>query len=622
MRRVLLVMLALVAVEGLAPASAAGQTKTVLASHWGDRDFPATPIVNAALRDALTSIPDLNVDYFAEYLETDSHPSAQTAEALAGYIYAKYRGRPIDLVIAVADPALEFVLEHRAELFPDAPIVYSGVGNPAAFSGSVPGSITGVLRSTAYPETLRLILELHPSTERVFVVATSADSETAARVRDALREASPQVPLTFLEDRTVDSLLASVKAIPSGSVLLFITYSRADLGSATGMADIVPLVTAASPVPVYGTNEDYVGRGVIGGVMRGRVATAQQMASMARDILKGRSPSEIPIEPARLTPIFDWRQVRAHGIQPTRLPADAEIRFRSSSVWESVRGYVTMVAIVFIVQLALIGTLWHQWAQRRRAEGAVRSREATLRVSFERIRRLAGRLIHAQESTRAAIARDLHDDVCQELVAVAIGVTSLKASSPELPQPVLHDELSQLQERTLDIVDRVRRLSHDLHPVTLRLLGLPAALRAHCIEVEKRYDVQVGFHVAANTGTVPPEAALCLFRVAQEALRNGAVHGEARRLDVTLSRFGEEIELIVADDGRGFDPESARRDGSGLGLVSIEERAHLARGQVSITSRLWHGTTVTVRVPARDAAPLEEASPSTLVHVHSVAGKS
>jgi signal transduction histidine kinase len=598
------------------------EQRTVLAIHWGPEEFPATPIVNATLRESLAADPDLKIEYFSEYLETDLFPAAQASQALADYIYLKYRGRQIDLVIAVADSALEFVREHRDELFPGAPVVYAGLGDPATFSSQLHDGVTGVLRSAAYAETLELALQLHPATERVFVIARSASPDSRAGTREALGRFQSRVQIAFLDDPTIEGLLASVRAIPPRSLVLFISYPHLISGRVTGGADLVPLVTAASPVPVYGTNEDFIGRGAVGGIVRGRVASAERLGWMAREILHGRPPDDIPAENARLTPIFDWRQLQAHNIAESRLPAEAEVRFKTVSTWDAVRGYVFGSVAIFVVQLALIGTLLQQWVRRRRAERLTRSREATLRVSFDRIRRLTGRLIHAQESTRAAIARDLHDDVCQELVAVAIGVTSLKASSAELPPPVMHGELSQLQDRTLDIVDRVRRLSHDLHPVTLRLLGLPAALRAHCIEVEKRYDVQVGFHVAGDFGAVPADAALGLFRIAQEALRNGAVHGEARRLDVTLSRTGDDIELIVTDDGRGFDPETARREGSGLGLVSIEERAHLAHGRVSITSRLWHGTTVRVCVPAHDGGAAQDVTPSSLLPVDSVAVKS
>ena len=254
--------------------------------------------------------------------------------------------------------------------------------------------------------------------------------------------------------------------------------------------------------------------------------------------------------------------------------------------------------ILLLVLLVLVAGLLWQRSRRQRAERSLLAREATLRASYDRIRRLTGRLIDAQESTRAAIARDLHDDVCQELVALALGVSSLK-SSYQLPEPMFQEALRRIHQRMLTTVDGVRRLSHDLHPATLRLLGLPAALRAHCVEVEKRYDVQVNLNVDANAGAISQELALCLFRIAQEALRNGAVHGDARHLDVTLMRAGDSIDLTVADDGNGFDVEAVRQDGSGLGLVSMEERVHLAGGHVEILSRPRVGTSIRVSVPAR-----------------------
>jgi signal transduction histidine kinase len=145
--------------------------------------------------------------------------------------------------------------------------------------------------------------------------------------------------------------------------------------------------------------------------------------------------------------------------------------------------------------------------------------------------------------------------------------------------------------------DEIRRLSHELHPATLRLVGLATALNAHCGEVAKRHHVHVSCTSSGDL-KLHPDLDVDLFRIAQEALRNGIVHGRARRLAVSLSRSGECVELVVTDDGRGFDVEGVRAAGSGLGLVSIEERAHAFGGSVHITSGP-QGTTVRVRGPAR-----------------------
>ena len=105
-----------------------------LPGHPGRRTRPFS--------EALQSDPDIQIDYFAEYLESDVFPADAASLALADYIRRKYRGRRIDVVIAIADPALQFVLDHRDELFPDAPIVYSGVAVPEGISRGAAGGLT------------------------------------------------------------------------------------------------------------------------------------------------------------------------------------------------------------------------------------------------------------------------------------------------------------------------------------------------------------------------------------------------------------------------------------------------------------------------------------------------
>ena len=386
--------------------------RTVLAIHWGPEDFPPTPVVNASIQSALRSDPNIQIDYFVEYLESDAFDADVASLALADYIRQKYRGRRIDVVIAIADPALRFVLDHRDELFPDVPIVYSGLAVLEDNRRGAARGLTAVLRGIAYAETLKLALKLHPLTEHVFVVARSRDRQVVNSVKAELRDFSQTMRLTFLDETTVDRLIDAVRAVPPRSLILYIFFS--EVGPARyDYEQILRLVASSARVPVYGTNERYIGTGVVGGVVRGASETGVRVGELAREILHGARADDLPIENARLVPTFDWRQLRRWGLDESRLPPGSDIRFRTLTAWESYKAYIIGTIIVVSAQLLLIAGLFAQRARRRRAEETIKAREATLRTSYERSRLLAGKLINAEEATRAGIARDLHDGVCQ-----------------------------------------------------------------------------------------------------------------------------------------------------------------------------------------------------------------
>ena len=317
---------------------------------------------------------------------------------------------------------------------------------------------------------------------------------------------------------------------------------------------------------------------------------------MALRILEGTPPQSIPVEGARVRPIFDWRQLRRWGIDQARLPPGSDIRFQVPTVWELYGSYIMATVVVVIAQLLLIAGLLRQRARLRSADNTIRASEASLRTSYDRIRQMAGRLINAQEAARADIARDLHDDVCQKLAYVAIGVNTLRTGTGNIADPETQQVFDDLDREMDNTFDGIRRLSHDLHPATLRLLGLAPALRAHCSEVAKRQGVEVEFSAGEGVGTVHPDVAVCFFRIAQESLRNGIVHGGAKHLAVTLDRSGDQLDLAVVDDGRGFDVHAVQSNGNGgLGLVTMEERVNLVGGTISIVSQPGRGTTVKVR---------------------------
>jgi PAS domain S-box-containing protein len=207
---------------------------------------------------------------------------------------------------------------------------------------------------------------------------------------------------------------------------------------------------------------------------------------------------------------------------------------------------------------------------------------------------LSLRLIDAQEQERARIARDLHDDINQRLGLLAIELGRLKLDVPDSSVEVL-GRLSELQKHTSEIAADIQTLSHELHSPRLEYLGIVAAMRGFCQEFSRQQKVEIDFRSHDLPTPVPPNVSLCLFRILQEALHNAAKHSGAPRFGVQLRGTPDEIRLTVSDAGVGFDPEKAMK-GSGLGLISMQERIRLLNGSITIASKPGD-TMIDARVP-------------------------
>ena len=233
--------------------------------------------------------------------------------------------------------------------------------------------------------------------------------------------------------------------------------------------------------------------------------------------------------------------------------------------------------------------------ERREMEQSLLDNQLALQRAYDRNQDLAGRLIDAQEAERARIARDLHDDLSQQLAGLAIMLSGLKRS---VGKPDSHSEVElmvgSLQKRTSAVAEAVRNLSHELHPGVLKHAGLVATLRQHCAEVARHHGIDVTFTAPDEFAPVdftPP----CVYRVTQEALANVVRHARARGARVELRKAETGVELRVVDDGIGFVADD--RSGRGLGLQSIDERVRLIRGTFNLESQPGRGTNLLVQVP-------------------------
>jgi signal transduction histidine kinase len=239
--------------------------------------------------------------------------------------------------------------------------------------------------------------------------------------------------------------------------------------------------------------------------------------------------------------------------------------------------------------------------ERIRTEEALRRSQAELQRSREKLRAFSAGLIAAQEQEHKRISRDLHDDLNQRLAMLAVSVESLEQGLPAPPES-LQKSLRSLGEQAAGLSDDVRRMAHELHPAIIEHLGLPAALRSYVTEFARRENMRVVFRCRLIPDDVSPEVSLCLYRVAQEALRNAARHARTPRVNVTLTGASQVFHLSIRDYGIGFDPESARVK-CGLGLIGMEERVRLLNGVMSITSAPGAGVRLDFRVPVPKAEP-------------------
>jgi signal transduction histidine kinase len=229
-----------------------------------------------------------------------------------------------------------------------------------------------------------------------------------------------------------------------------------------------------------------------------------------------------------------------------------------------------------------------------------------VRESEERVRQHAAWQQRTLEEERARIAREIHDDLSQQLTALRLDLHWVGKRLLPGQEPVA-DKIRALIETVDETHDVVERIIRELRPQILDDLGLVPAVEWLAREFDERYGIPVDFASRPETVSPTPEQATALFRIAQEALTNVARHADAGRVRIRIREKLGVLSLAICDDGKGYDPARRSREGS-HGLIGIGERVRLVGGRLRIRSRPGAGTELTVLVPTSAARPPEGAS--------------
>ncbi len=241
-------------------------------------------------------------------------------------------------------------------------------------------------------------------------------------------------------------------------------------------------------------------------------------------------------------------------------------------------------------------SVWRDITRRKRAEEQLRASEAALRKSQQELHRLAGKLLQAQEDERRRLARELHDDLTQHLAMLALEAGRVERQLEATPRSALQ-ALRSMKAQLVELSTNVHDISRQLHPSILEDLGLATAIESECASWRRRTGLSIEFEKKDVPANLSDEVGLCVYRIAQEGLRNIEKHAHTREACVSLAGVAADVVLLVSDTGVGFDPERIGEQ-PGLGLASMRERARLIHGTLCIRSRPGQGTRIEVRAPA------------------------
>lgn len=574
--------------------------RRILILYGYNYTLPATAAAAEGIRTRLLERSAHKIELDAEFLDLARFSEPEQELLMASFLRERYARRQPDVVLAMGPDAVSFIIKHRDSFAPGVPTVV--IGLPLERPSSPLPNVTGhIFDLEAYLEgTLTLAERLQPDARRLFVIAGSSatDRYWQAIARKVIGSRNRKLETTYLFDLSYDEFVAEVSRIPRDAIVVALTIFSDKAGRTFIPLEMAATLAGVSPAPVYAPHIDWVGRGLVGGFGETFESMGRLAADMALEILAGRDPAAVSprANPDRAYRV-DFRAMQRWGLSESNLPPGTMVMHKNPTIWELYRWYIVGVASLIVFQTLLIAGLFVQRSRRQAAEAGILVREGALRRSYEQLRQLAGRLISAQEEERTRIARELHDDVGQRIASLSIGLSGLKRRVPDANETVRND-VSLLQQQTMDLAKDLRDLSHELHPGALEHIGLIEALHARCEEMNSESDTDIQLEVADGWTEVADDVKLCLYRVAQEALRNIIKHAQAKTGRISVSRQEGWVVMRISDDGSGFEMNGSGQHG--LGLLSMRERVRMLDGNFEVHSSPGAGTVATVSIPTGD----------------------
>lgn len=561
---------------------------------WTDRELDG-------VRDAFAGA-GIKADIHVEFMDSKNFPKNEQFEQLSALYAFKYHERRPALVMTLDNPAFEFAIKYRHKLFRGIPIVFAGLNDyaPAMLHGE--RDVTGVVERQDIAGTVRLARKLQPEVKEVVILHDFTASGLASR-REAEEQLAPlvaEVNFRYLPDMTIEEVVATLKTLKAGTVVLPFSFSRDRSGRIFNHAELTEILGKNSPVPVYGTKEERLGYGIIGGSLLEGKSHGALGAGLALRLLRGETADSLPVitEPVSRI-IFDYNVLQKFGINTARLPQPSIVINARHGFY---RQHALVINVAGTIILLLAGSLVIVLiANRRRlaAEEALieaeRSRAVTLEVANREM-----------ESFCYAVSHDLQAPLRHIKSFSAIIEEECSNLDPAVLQYL--DRIKGATVKMSDLIRDLLKLSQislgELHRQEFDLGELAGEVFAELLLHEETRNIKMivdkGLGVSADKKLVR----VVLDNLIGNAWKYTSKTPEALiHLGVRQDRHRRLF--FIADNGAGFDMQYAEKlftpfqrlhsetefEGSGIGLATVQRIINRHGGEIWAEANPGKGAT-------------------------------
>ena len=368
----------LVLLSLLAGELRAAEPQRVLMLHGFNYSFPATTRIADSARKRLQELSPRPIDIDADFLDLARNTDANYELRITTFLRTKYEKRPPDVVITLGSAALPFIVRHRDEIAPNAPVVFTSVSQRNYDALRMPPNVTGIISEFNLDKTLALAERLQPQAHRLFVIAGSGevDRRWQANARKLIEDRARKFDVTYLFERSYAKLMEEVAAIPPDSIVIYLTIFADSEGNAFVPAQVAGPLSARSPAPVYAPYDTYIGNGVVGGFVETFESVGSRAADMALQILAGTDPATIaPQTNSGQTYRVDHRAMTRWKLNESNLPPGTAALFKKPTIWTEYRGAVIVTFAIVGLQSLVLAALLLQRQRRLRVEKLLKESE-------------------------------------------------------------------------------------------------------------------------------------------------------------------------------------------------------------------------------------------------------